>query len=650
MKIDQALFGYDGGHRLLASSLPLGLDAALLTELSDLAPGAIFGSGDGYWTGLPLPAMKKYALLRTWPAPEMPRPGCVWTHALLLDPKVLELLDDLSTLKEFARRPASMMDIDKYKEAFLMPLNIPSTASDYPDSGLTANLIFNLYGQKEAVIRTATPGELVAPLFSVWSQQWPRLRRNFKFQTALTRSSTSSNSIRLDITTLLVSTAELTTIEPPQMPWVRAAQKDIYEDQRGPLRKFLWKYGSDVKKQKASFRPLVELSLLDNAAAESASEKVLQILTKAFPITEDASILKQDLVNGDVIPNAQPGLILYLLDSRLETLLLPMPNASGLARIADLDPRNTSELIQIADHAITSTSQLAPAVQDLLVEKLSNSSQIWILENASSNLARFLCKRKPSLVTEKTISHLSDDDLIHSLPFIVTSDSFTTLVGNILARENENLAAALFDLTPKATAAAVLRKLSEASWMTTSVWVRELFKRNSILLDGSVLESALTLDAIFECANGLGWLSPMVERAGCAPWISGIKTLNPNIPSPKEEYLAAFFIVLALKTGQRSGLLIVERFFDVLHSRIIDSDLNRSTVDFLLPHLADVNFFKSWDLGLRFRLSVIDAYVKFNWPRNSYLNLTHRKKVRKMLAEAASDTTNGEHYVDSNLL
>src|SRR3546814_20493757 len=86
MTIDQCLFGYEDGHRLLASSMSLGDQTSLLTKLSDLAPGTLFGSSHGYWTGLPLPELARYALFRTWPAPELPRPGCVWTHALLPPP------------------------------------------------------------------------------------------------------------------------------------------------------------------------------------------------------------------------------------------------------------------------------------------------------------------------------------------------------------------------------------------------------------------------------------------------------------------------------------------------------------------------------------------------------------------------------------
>ena len=76
--VHQCLFGYDDGHRMLSSSLPLSrAGSSLLLLLSDLEPGIQLGHVDSYWTGLPVATDKVYALLRTWAAPEMPRPGCV---------------------------------------------------------------------------------------------------------------------------------------------------------------------------------------------------------------------------------------------------------------------------------------------------------------------------------------------------------------------------------------------------------------------------------------------------------------------------------------------------------------------------------------------------------------------------------------------
>src|SRR4051794_284651 len=80
----QALYGYDDGHRLLASSVELdGVDQHLLARQTD-SPDAGTPGWEALLAGYPLPS-GRYAWTMTWPAPEMSRPGCVWTHVLILD-------------------------------------------------------------------------------------------------------------------------------------------------------------------------------------------------------------------------------------------------------------------------------------------------------------------------------------------------------------------------------------------------------------------------------------------------------------------------------------------------------------------------------------------------------------------------------------
>src|SRR5262245_54967263 len=86
LRIEQALFGYREGHQLLAASVPL------VPKVRQFVANVTDGSGpetsegfDSAYTGLPIPDTSYYALFCTWPAPEMPQPGCVWSHVLLLD-------------------------------------------------------------------------------------------------------------------------------------------------------------------------------------------------------------------------------------------------------------------------------------------------------------------------------------------------------------------------------------------------------------------------------------------------------------------------------------------------------------------------------------------------------------------------------------
>lgn len=113
MIIEQALHGYNKGHGLLASSFPFkpNDDSSLMSVLSDWTGYRDLSGDDAYMTFYPLSHGEKYAFAKTWYAEEMERPGCVWTHTLIVDLKDLDRNFDFRVLKEYFRRPTK----DKYE-------------------------------------------------------------------------------------------------------------------------------------------------------------------------------------------------------------------------------------------------------------------------------------------------------------------------------------------------------------------------------------------------------------------------------------------------------------------------------------------------------------------------------------------------------
>lgn len=60
---------------------------------------------DSYMTFYPLSNGEKYAFAKTWYAEEMERPGCVWTHTLIVDLKEMDRNFDFRVLDDYFRRP-----------------------------------------------------------------------------------------------------------------------------------------------------------------------------------------------------------------------------------------------------------------------------------------------------------------------------------------------------------------------------------------------------------------------------------------------------------------------------------------------------------------------------------------------------------------
>ncbi|MEI9966909.1 MAG: hypothetical protein WDN67_04790 [Candidatus Moraniibacteriota bacterium] len=255
-KINVALFGYREGHHLIASSVtfPAQVRQFLATVTDSSGSESPRGFQTAY-TGIPVPDTHFYALFCTWPAPEMPRPGCVWSHVLLIDLADLARIPDLSFLKQYFRRPELPIEVTD----FSLPLDveIPERAASLNEESLfrADHLLRLLYGAPSASVAIMAPEGLSweEPVFAVWSQQWPKLRRDFTFSTgSLGDRGQSGSAFDLQIapqtsrrvwgrkttySSLVVDLADTPVVALEDDAWLRVALEDLRNPDSG-LRTF----------------------------------------------------------------------------------------------------------------------------------------------------------------------------------------------------------------------------------------------------------------------------------------------------------------------------------------------------------------------------------------------------------------------------
>jgi hypothetical protein len=120
MAVDQLLFGYRDGHELIAGSRPLSV-----VQQRELLPhiDANFEADDErQLVGAAIPSLDAYVLARIWPAPERPRRGAVWAHALLLSAEQLRFRR-LGGLLALLRRPVDER-LDGYGDKLPWPRDL----------------------------------------------------------------------------------------------------------------------------------------------------------------------------------------------------------------------------------------------------------------------------------------------------------------------------------------------------------------------------------------------------------------------------------------------------------------------------------------------------------------------------------------------
>lgn len=122
MKIEQMLHGYREGHSQLASSLYLNslADMEKLSIMSDWTEYRDpFSEDSSYITVYYLEDSHMLVVAKTWYAYEMKRPGCVWTHSLLINLDNIESVFDFRILGSFFKRPL-LNDYKDYSKPIIL--------------------------------------------------------------------------------------------------------------------------------------------------------------------------------------------------------------------------------------------------------------------------------------------------------------------------------------------------------------------------------------------------------------------------------------------------------------------------------------------------------------------------------------------------
>jgi len=338
IKINQSLHGYSDGHRLLSASIeiPDSIKRNLLV-LSDMSGPNMVPGFESYLTGYPLNEVGLYAFAKTWYAQEMRRPGCVWTHTLLLDFSDLSKIENLQGLIKFFIRPSKPKEIwASYGEVLTFDCNFMNPHTFYFDlEDLDERKIYAIISElytkpdKPIFVPAYDSKKYEKFVFSILVQQWPRLRRDFRFCTGAI-SNRVDNGKNFDLQICPESKLRAIKREVPTgmfvdeyQDWPISASSDWKSDviadleTPGHLRKFLWRYGADIKKGREAFRSLTKIFSFLNYG-DTELKNLIERIAEYFPQTEDAASLKLSLFG---LPAKTPNEDLYFTQFDEDNLL-----------------------------------------------------------------------------------------------------------------------------------------------------------------------------------------------------------------------------------------------------------------------------------------------------------------------------------------
>ncbi len=287
--------------------------------------------------GYPLGSESYFVLSRTWAAPEVNRPGCVWTHSLLIDRRAQAELDPRSLLGLF-KRPSGIKDVSHYQKPILSPTTGKPPEIELPE--ILATLLWTLYQPPLAPVDLRADAlrglDQQLLMLTIWSQQWPALRSRFSFGQA------PRVGRRLDGTLFDLQITERPqrgswnsekgdapprTVVTPVSDGVPGWSVDLCDDllRAGPVRDYLLRWGPSRRPQRSDLWALASLfaARAERKAVASPAATAIYICERAYPKPSAQARLKHGIFEDG--PGAIPPGPLQDADLLAAIVALGMP-------------------------------------------------------------------------------------------------------------------------------------------------------------------------------------------------------------------------------------------------------------------------------------------------------------------------------------
>lgn len=649
VQLHQALHGYADGHRQIAASTVLKpRDAKTMLLLSDVSgPGARIDEG-GYLTGYPLSESGQYAFARTWGAPEMPRPGCVWTHTLLIDFADLAVLPSLVDLLGAFRRPESSAQAEYGKpltwESSSQPARIEVNAEAAARRILAA--LYEENPRSRIIATRSLEADLDTAIVALWSQQWPRLRRSFRFCT-LAMSDRSTKDSSFDLQLLPPGNHALRTrfsqaVEAESVSavgeWLEEAISDLLNPAPQGLRRFLRDIGGDVVGGRSAFPALCLLHRLISGFRSDPNS------------VKDAIVLLQDDL-GNVqaraaratVARAAAAQAANLDDAAFEYLLNNLSLLDEATIDAEIETLGSSILNRRP--AAIASMVVADGESRLIAERTlsaaTNSDLLSALRTAP-NLAAAVLERRPHLTAESAFwandLGVSNDGI---QAMIQMSDRQPGLAAMFNARRSDLATAATQALGPEDVLAAVANGLLRSELTSADVerWVHAAADPVAVA-QVFVKYPGLPLEFLALVSKVLG-PDDVPNDYGDDPWCIAFLHAVGKLPEQEDNQFRAFLLARSFGPRSRNQAQLARLGFEATHATAALNRLDDRSWRWLNERLPESMFWYKWDMCQRLRIGVISLFVERRLNPETFGRLVENEQLFELLAEQAARSWSG---------
>lgn len=634
IKIDQVLHGYSDGHSLLQNSVDLPKEARrAILILSDMSGPSMIEGFEEYLTGYQLPGTDYYAFAKTWHAPEMERPGCVWTHTLLIKHTDFTKIFDFTDILKLFRRPSEQSLRYSHEQPIKFDISsskMYSTLVNIPFlEHVTRRILFSFYSFSDClpVVLSADKSNTYERLvLALWAQQWPNLRKSFTFCTGSLKNRTiNDKSFDLQIIPTRavrqlvrdMPNAQFITSEEAQVAsnypdWVFTAADDLLENNPPKLRKYLWDVGDELHENRHTYVQLVKIYNCVKAVNKNqmSIDKLLDRINKIFPKATEGKAVKIRIFD--------------LSRDRRKRLLTKVNEAELLRTLAFTRHHSifTPEMLQIHDRAQSlwkkenrltrnlikdlTQSDINPLGEEFLISvaDIIQPNELLELAEEEQNLLFVFIERKPALASCKSFWKGTLDNQRELLDHLMRGKlseekNIESIITAMLDARTDGIAEDAYKCFQDYTIPTLLdwfdSHVSDEDIHLSQGWLHVL--QNAPEDSLSWLSKAINpkVKTIVLIASQLNPHSHKVKKFGTKIWLKLIDNINEQLDNNNRKALAEFLLPFSFNKPDPNYDKLARFSFKIIHDALARDELSYDSWRRLEPVLPKLPWYRSWD-------------------------------------------------------
>ena len=640
LRVQQLLFGYDRGHTLVAASSPSArkLSAEVLSD-TDWDPRAK-SSTSAYISGRALLRHKSYAMMKTWRAPEMPRPGCVWTHVLIIDNADLSRVSELNILAGYLQKPLKAGDYQDYSSEIEVDLSSSHLTDANLDQKIVKSLVGLIYkGDFDPALDNSSDA-VEQELLALWSQQWPALRRRFSFRLASMTSNALSFNETFDVEFSRPSSPLMYNADLWESDTLLTIAEDITMGKPNGLRRFLWRYGADTDSRPVDLVRLSHLYQAISANMQVAPDlaAIIQKSSSWFPNRSNAGLFKSDLTRPteakySLLPELDQIELAWAINSNGKEEAFPDLGPVDRKTVNQWTRDRPSELSELLGASLRDEGSFAKSLFDGITPK-QHSDFLWgLLPDSEAVFLRAFGSSIENLADDR-IKLLRDDCLVS---LVENADDpalgAAKIVPYILSRENTEVISIINKHAGPTLTSAVIKSMANASNQSElsvgANWIECVREHPSQVIDFAKT-NACKKSHLLTCRY---LLNADTKPVPLSVWTERLEMMEDDLSGSIELDFKVFLLVQALKYPEMDSLTILRDTFDTIYDALAAHRMPIRTEMRIAEHLPHIGWFKNWDKCLRLKIVAVAICKSFEISEKKLLSISKHRRIKDDLNE-----------------